>query len=155
MPIIHKKFEDLEPKHHVGEHSDFEYKRYDFVPREAAKGCMVHIYEVPPSKSPYPYHYHMKNEEIFYILSGRGILKTPEGERRVSAGEMLFFPANETGAHKLTNDSKTEPLRYIDYSTTHDVDICIYPDSDKIGVWGENFGQVYKQGDKTGYYENE
>ena len=62
------------------------------------------------------------------------ILKTPTGDRRVSAGDLLFFPASSEGAHKLTNTSATEKLVYIDFDVIRDLDVAIYPDSDKIGV---------------------
>lgn len=40
------------------------------------------------------------------------------------------------GAHKLTNTSKTENLVYIDFDVIHDLDVTVYPDSNKIGIWG-------------------
>ncbi len=106
------------------------------MPFGVAGNTVVSVYEIPPLKSAYPYHYHHKNEETFYIISGKGVLKTPSGERTVEAGELLFFPTGAEGAHKLTNCSETENLTYIDFDAVHDVDIAVYPDSDKIGVWG-------------------
>jgi uncharacterized cupin superfamily protein len=97
----------------------------------------------------------MKNEESFYIISGKGVLKTPLGDRSVSAGDFLFFPANEKGAHKLTNTSKTESLIYLDFDTYHDIDVAFYPDSGKIGVWGKNINQLYKTNDQVEYYKDE
>ena len=133
----------------------FEYYRRDFVPRGEASQCMVSIYEVPPLKSAWPYHYHVKNEETFYIIRGEGLLKTPEGERPVKAGDLLFFPADSSGAHKLTNTSQTEPLIYIDFDTTNDLDAAVYPDSGKIGIWGKNINRVYRTEDNVDYYEGE
>ena len=116
---------------------------------------MVSIYEIPPKKSAYPYHFHHNNEETFYIISGEGILKTPDGERIVRAGELLFFPTGSDGAHKLTNSSETENLVYIDFDVVHDVDITIYPDSDKIGVWGMGINKLYKKTSNVDYYDGE
>ena len=113
------------------------------------------VYEVPPQKAAYPYHYHLQDEETFYILSGEGLLKTPEGEKRVSAGDMLFFPAGSEGAHKLTNTSLTEKLVYIDFDVIHDLDAAIYPDSGKIGVWGKDINRVYPLDANVDYYEGE
>ena len=58
---------------------------------------------------------------------------------------MLFFPTGPAGAHKLTNSSDTEALIYIDFDVVHDVDITVYPDSDKIGIWGMGINQLYPQ----------
>ena len=99
--------------------------------------------------------YHHKNEETYYIISGEGMLKTPEGERKVKTGDLLFFPANADGVHKLTNTSQTEMLVYIDFDTNNDVDVAVYPDSHKIGVWGKGVNKVYNEDDYVDYYEGE
>lgn len=152
--IRHERMETLPSRHKAGG-SSYEYERRDFVPRGEARECMVSIYEIPPLKSAYPYHYHCKDEECFYIISGRGVLKTPEGERSVTAGDLLFFPADESGAHKLTNCSETEKLVYLDFDVIHDLDAAVYPDSGKIGVWGKGINRVYRMDENVDYYEGE
>ena len=139
---------------HKNDHKDYEY--YKRVLRKKGAGdCAVSQYEIPPGKSAYPYHYHLANEESFYILSGRGVITTPEGKRDVSAGDFLFFPADESGAHKLTNTSKDEKLVYLDFDVTSKLDVCIYPDSDKIGVWGKDVDKVFRSDHEVEYYEGE
>ncbi len=151
---LHKSSESL-TKETKSQHSDYEYTKREFVPRGHAEKTMVSIYEIPPKKSAYPYHYHLKNEETFYIISGEGIVRTPSGERTVKAGDLLFFPANSDGAHKLTNTSETAVLTYIDFSVIHDIDITIYPDSDKLAVWGKDTNRIYRTKDNVTYYEGE
>lgn len=153
---MHMPVDEGEARHKAGngESGEYEYCRRDFVKRGQAKQCVVSVYEIPPGKSAYPYHWHCKNEEVFYIVSGTGLLRTPEGERTVSAGELLFFPAAPGGAHKLTNNG-TEPLVYIDFDTANDLDVAFYPDSNKVGVWGMGVNQVFRQGDAVDYYEGE
>ena len=154
MSMKHSHPDELLSSHKC-EHADYEYSKKEFIPRGAADKTMVSVYEIPPGKSAYPYHYHLKNEETFYILSGEGILKTPEGERRVAAGELVFFPAGSAGAHKLTNPSPTETLTYIDFDVIHDLDVCVYPDSDKIAVWGKDVNRVYELDSAVDYYKGE
>ena len=152
--IIHIKAADAACGH-KNEHEGYEYFRRRLVPEGLARSCAVSLYEVPPGKSAYPYHYHTQNEECFYILSGEGVLKTPRGERNVSAGDFLFFPADENGAHKLTNTSGAQPLVYIDFDTRSEIDVAFYPDSGKIGVWGKNINQLYKTDEQVEYYRDE
>ncbi len=152
--IKQSKIEEIESKH-KSEHDGYEYYKKEFVSRTDAKQCIVSIYEIPPGKSAYPCHYHMKNEEVFYIISGRGELSAPNGIRDVSKGDLLFFPANERGAHKLTNSSSTEMLVYIDFDTCNDLDVAFYPDSKKIGVLGMGINQFYKTEDSVDYYLDE
>ena len=73
----------------------------------------------------------------------------------VSAGDFLFFPADEKGAHKLTNISETEGLIYLDFDTHNDIDVAFYPDSGKIGVWGKNTNQLHKIEDQVEYFKDE
>ena len=89
--IKHSRIEDI-PVSYRNEHEGYAYYRRKFVPMGHANNALVSVYEIPPKKAAYPYHYHHNNEETFYILSGEGILKTPEGEKRVSAGDLLFSP---------------------------------------------------------------
>ena len=152
--IKHSKIEDI-PVSYKCEHEGYEYYRKKFIPFGGAKNSLVSVYEIPPHKSAYPFHFHHNNEETFYILSGEGVLRTPDGERKVSAGEFLFFPTGPAGAHKLTNSSDTENLVYIDFDVVHDVDITIYPDSEKIGVWGMGINQLYPQDEAVDYYDGE
>ena len=141
--------------HRRSGHPGFEYLRYDLVPREQTNNAVLGLYELPPGMSNYPYHCHMKNEEVFYILSGTGTLRTPEGERPVGPGDAIYFPPEEGGAHKLTNSSETETLVYLDFDVSHDLDACLYPDSGKIGVWGKGINQLYQTKDQVDYYEGE
>ena len=152
--IKQSRMEDI-PMSHKKEHGGYEYFRRKFLSFGEANNALVSVYEIPPKKSAYPYHFHHKNEETFYILSGRGILKTPEGEREVCAGEFLFFPAGPDGAHKLTNSSETENLVYIDFDVVHDVDIAEYPDSGKIGIWGKGINRLYPKEADVDYYDGE
>ena len=148
------KIEEI-PASHKAEHPGYEYFRRKFVHFGDADHTQVGVYEVPPGKAAYPYHFHYKTEETFYIISGVGCLKTPEGERQVSAGELIFFPAGPEGAHKLTNISETEKLVYLDFDVTHDLDVAVYPDSGKIGIWGKGINKLYPENAHVDYYDGE
>lgn len=115
------------------EHENYEYIKHTVVSKKAENGCTVAFMEVPPLKSAYPYHFHVAITEVFYIISGTGILETPDGEKKVKKGDVLVFPAGKDGAHKLTNTSKEETLCYLDCDTTAAVDVAFYPNSQKVG----------------------
>ena len=148
------RIEDI-PASHKAEHPDFAYFRRKFVAFGEGNQTQVGIYEVPPGKAAYPYHFHYKTEETFYIISGVGLLRTPEGERQVGAGELIFFPAGPEGAHKLTNISEKEDLCYIDFDVTHELDVAVYPDSGKTGIWGMGINKIYPQSADVDYYHGE
>lgn len=149
----HRNIEELPRKHKEGA-AGYEFYRRDFMAVHEAD-TLVRVYELPPGKSAYPYHYHLKNEETFFILRGEGLLRTTEGERAVKAGDLLFFPAGEDGAHKLTNTSDSEMLVYLDFDIVHDLDVTMYPDSGKLGIWGKDTNKIYRIDDDVDYYDGE
>ena len=149
----HLNIDELPRKQKSGAEG-YEFTRRDFLDVREARS-LVRVYELEPGKSAYPYHYHLKNEETFFILKGEGLLRTREGERKVRAGDLLFFPTGEEGAHKLTNTSETELLVYLDFDIVEDLDVTVYPDSRKLGIWGMDTNKIYRIGDDVDYYDGE
>jgi len=96
-----------------------------------ALGCS--LYELPPGKRSWPYHYHTGNAEAMYVLAGDGRVRLDGDEYGVSADDYVHFPARPEGAHRVVNDGD-EPLRYLMVSTMNDPDVIEYPDSGKVGV---------------------
>lgn len=152
--IKHQNTGDI-PASHKCEHEGYEYYRKKFLTFGESSHTTVSIYEVPPMKAAYPYHYHHRNEEAFYVISGQGLVKCADGEREVKAGDLLFFPTGEHGAHKLINTSETENLVYIDFDSVDDIDVAVYPDSQKIGIWGKGINKLYGMYDNIDYYKGE
>ena len=136
-------------------HPGYESKRRIIVGKEDSENFGASVYEVPPGKSAVPYHYHLRNEEVFFIMRGTGRLKSPEGEKTVTAGDFLYFPNNESGAHKLTNISQAEPLVYADFDILHALEVAVYPDSDKVGIFGMGQRMIFPADKQTDYFDGE
>ena len=154
----HVNARDIEPQHkggHPGHHEQYEYLIRPFVGPDEADHCEVNVYTLPPGRSNYPYHYHTMTEEVFYIVSGSGVARTATGDESVSAGDLLFWPAHELGAHKLTNTSETEDLVYVDFDTAVPVNVAVYPDSKKLGIWGDGIDRCYRIDDNVRFFEGE
>lgn len=145
----------IEPKHKQ-EYEPYEYYKYEVTKRSKESQCYVAIYEIPPQKANYPYHYHLKSEEVFYIISGNGILETPNSNKIISAGDIIVCPPLEKGGHRIINSSQTEMLIYLDCDTISYPDIAYYPNSDKVGIIlnGES-NTFYKNHTDVDYYEGE
>jgi uncharacterized cupin superfamily protein len=97
----------------------------------------------------------MNSDEVFYIIKGSGILKTPDGDREIKAGDIIVCPAGENSSHKIINTSQTEYLTYLDVDSKRTTDVVYYPDSDKIGILANGKGMVFKSNSTVGYYEGE
>lgn len=132
----------------------FAYGRQEFLSKQEQANMVASVYTLPPGKAAYPYHHHTRREEVFYIISGEGSLRTPEGSRPVKAGDLMYFAPSPEGAHQLTNTG-SQPLVYLDVDYRPDLDAAFYPDSGKIGIWGRGTDRVYRLEDNVDYHEGE
>jgi len=148
------RLEDITPTH-KNIHNDYEYYKYDVLPSHLFKQIKACVYELPPRKANCPYHYHSSNEELFYILKGQGEIRTPDEIISIQAGDFIAFPTGKAGAHKIYNTSKSESLLYLDFDSKNDIDIAVYPDSNKVGVWDQEIRRIYPMDANVDYYENE
>lgn len=106
----------------------FEFKNATISSPQATEGKLyVTFYTLMPGKTNYPYHYHSGMEEVFYIISGTATLKTPDGDKIVTEGDIIVLPANANGAHQLTNTSD-DVLVYLDIDTASSPEVVFYPD---------------------------
>lgn len=145
------------------EHGDTRFRRKQLG--EAADGEQLgcSLYELPTEYESWPYHYHTGNEEAIYVLEGRGTIRLEGGTEDIEAGDYVALPADESGGHKVINDSEGV-LRYLMLSTMKEPDLTVYPDSGKMGVYagsppggrGERTLEgYYRIDDEVDYWEGE
>jgi uncharacterized cupin superfamily protein len=111
---------------------------------------------VPPGKRSCPFHSHRAEEEMFFILRGTGTLRYGGESRKIRAGDVICCPTGgpET-AHQIINDSEA-PLAYLSISTMMPAEVCEYPDSGKIGSYGEGgLRHMTRAGDNVDYWLDE
>lgn len=117
-----------------------------------SKRLQFDIRSLEPKTFSFPYHSHRNAEELFVMLSGSATLRTPEGFRELSEGDIVFFEMGPTGAHQLYNHTE-EACRYLDIRTIAEVDICDYPDSRKINIIP--YKEIYQKESQVDYYKDE
>lgn len=99
------------------------------LPRGPGLGATV--YELGPGNF-LVYHFHHGMEEMLFVLRGRPTLRTPDGERQLEEGEVVYFPNGPAGAHGMRNDTD-EPVRYLMASNaTAGALVSEYPDLKQI-----------------------
>lgn len=94
------------------------------------------IVSLSPGKRSCPYHFHHGEEELFYVLSGRGQLRQgdADGEEELielAAGDFASFPPGTGIAHQF-HAHTDETFVYLALSNQVKGDVCEYPDSNKI-----------------------
>lgn len=117
------------------------------------------LWELPPGEAAYPFHYHLGEEELVVVLSGRPSLRSPAGWRELAQGEVVSFLRGEAGGHQLVNRTD-ELVRFLAVSTHGDPDLVIYPDSGKVGAFerrpdGGGLWKMLRLADTVDYYDGE
>ncbi len=116
-----------------------------------SKRLNFEIRSLDPGKFSYPYHFHRNAEEMFVILSGQAILRTPDGFKELKESDIVFMEIGPTGAHQLYNNSDN-PCIYLDLGTKVDMDVCEYPDSGKVNIEAQ---EIYETIDRVDYFKGE
>ena len=114
------------------------------------------VYEVPPGEGHWPYHFEIQEEEWLLVIEGTLVLRTPEGERTLKAGDVACFVAGAAGAHGVLRNESGAPVRFaMPSSNAKYGGACVYPDSGKISVATRDFRHRGYLGDAVPYWEGE
>ncbi|WP_395704099.1 cupin domain-containing protein [Aquabacterium sp.] len=133
----------------------YEYRNARIGPLLGARDLGYSYDVVPPGKRSCPFHSHRAEEEMFFIVSGRGLLRYGSETRAVKAGDVICCPTGgpET-AHQLINDSDAD-LAYLSISTQSKVEVCEYPDSDKVAAFAEGVDHITRRTAALAYWDGE
>ena len=110
---------------------DYRWKRRGLRRLLGGERIGASVYELPPGRATWPYHFHWGNEELLLVLAGEVSLRTSEGERSLVAGDCAIFARGPAGAHALHNRADA-PARIVMFSTRVHPDVNEYPDSGKL-----------------------
>jgi uncharacterized cupin superfamily protein len=143
-----------EPREHPG----FNCRRARIGRQAGSRKVGASLWELPAGEAAYPYHWHVAEEELLIVLEGTPSLRTQEGWRELSEGEVVSFLRGEEGAHQVVN--RTEgTVRFLSVSNQQP-DIVVRPDSGTIGAFerrpeGGGLYVHFNLDDKIDYFEGE
>ncbi|RYZ08571.1 MAG: cupin domain-containing protein [Myxococcales bacterium] len=80
-----------------------------------------------------PFHHHLREDEVFYVLEGRGVLRYGEELHDIGAGDCISCPAGTKQAHQICNPYD-EDLVYLAIGAFDPHEVCVYPDSGKVMI---------------------
>jgi uncharacterized cupin superfamily protein len=76
-------------------------------------------------------HWHAKEDEFVYVVSGELVLITDAGEEILRAGDCAAFPKNDGNGHHLVNRSSVDAI-CLEIGTRSGGDHVVYPDIDLL-----------------------
>lgn len=89
----------------------------------------VNLLRLPPGAWSSQRHWHDCEDEFIYVLSGRVVLITEDGETGLEPGDCAGFPKGKADGHHLVNRSDTDAI-VLEVGSRDRKDITIYPDID-------------------------
>ena len=106
---------------------------------------------VEPGKTACPFHTHLREDEVFIVLSGRGVFRYGDSVQEIKPGDVVSCPAGSGIAHQLANPFD-EDLVYFSIGMNDPNEICTYPDSGKVNVTALGITGILE---KTDYWQDE
>jgi uncharacterized cupin superfamily protein len=100
-------------------------RRVYWRPEEARMGAT--LYELAAGAPEDRLHMHFGAEEMFFVLSGRPVLRNREGREELAAGDVVFCPEGRAGLHAFSNPTD-EPARILAISAGGFPDVVAYPE---------------------------
>ena len=135
-------------------------RRARFSASIGARQLGYNLTVLPPGKAQCPYHSHRAEEEMFLILEGEGELRFGTERHRIRKHDVIACPTGGPEvAHQIVNTGSTT-MRYLSLSNMADVEVCEYPDSNKIGVFASAPGApklrgLHRANEAVHYYDGE
>jgi uncharacterized cupin superfamily protein len=123
--------------------------------RFGAAATGMSIYEIEPGNASWPYHFEVNEEEWLIVIEGEVMLRTPDGESVLRAGDVACFPAGVTGAHAVRNHTDAAARFAMPSTEARYGGGTIYPDSGKVSVGGPGFRHRGWLGEPVEYWEGE
>ena len=157
ISVIDSRFVNIDELklEHFAKGDKFESNSVRIGPVLGAKDLGYSYDVVPPGKRACPFHSHRGEEEMFFIVKGKGRLRYGDEKRQIRAGDVIGCPIGgpET-AHQIVNDSDEE-LAYLSVSTMLPAEVCEYPDSKKIGAYGGGLRHMTRAEHDLDYWVDE
>ena len=125
--------EVAEIEHLSGEHWGGAYKPLTPLLSAAAGRLGASLSRLPKGRVTCPFHYHQLEDEVFFILEGRGVLRYGDDVRVVRPGDCIACPAGTKVAHQIGNPFD-EDLVYLAVGRNDPNEVAVYPDTGKVMV---------------------
>lgn len=109
----------------------------------------VNLVELAPGSASALRHWHDKQDEFIYVLSGEITLVTDAGEKVLTRGDCAGFPAGVADGHCLINRSQAIAT-YLEIGDRTANDKVVYPDDDLVAQLSGN-GWMFTHKNGTSY----
>jgi uncharacterized cupin superfamily protein len=159
MPKPFVNLNEVQPDD-IEERGYYTSRRAQFSPGIGARKLGYNLTVLPPGKAQCPFHSHRAEEEMFLILEGEGELRFGSERYRIREHDVIACPTGGPEvAHQIINTGSSD-MRYLAVSNLEAVEVCEYPDSNKLGVFASEPGsprlrKLLRAETEVEYYDRE
>jgi len=108
----------------------------------------VMITRIVPGGQSSSRHWHSRQDEFVYVLSGDALLETDAGVEKLKPGMCVGFPAGRANGHRFLNRSDADVLLLVVGDRTPDDEIT-YPDIDMRARLAPDRRYLFSRNDGT------
>ena len=108
----------------------------------------INLTRIEPGGQSSSRHWHSRQDEFIYVLSGEVVLETNAGEELLRAGMSAGFPAGSGNGHRFLNRTSADALLLVVGDRTAG-DEVFYPDLDLHGRLGPDGRYRFARKDGT------
>lgn len=132
-PVVVNVEDVAEQEYAHGDHFGQFYKPLTPALERRPGSLGVSLTRLPPGHVGCPFHYHQLEDEVFFVLSGTGVLRYGEDLQPLRTGDCISCPAGTRIAHQIANTG-TEDLVYLAAGRNDPNEVAVYPDTGKVLV---------------------
>jgi uncharacterized cupin superfamily protein len=109
------------------EHGDRRFERQSLSRARGSAGATLSRYRIAPRDRSMPLHVHIDEEELFYVLGGRGLVWQGDAAHEVRAGDLIVHLADREAHTLLASDDAGAPLDVLAYASGSATQLTLLP----------------------------
>jgi uncharacterized cupin superfamily protein len=108
-------------------YDDRRFERQSLSRARGSAGATLSRYRIEPGDRSMPLHVHIDEEELFYVLAGRGLVWQGDAVHAVGAGDLIVHLADREPHTLLAADDGGEPLEVLAYASGSATQLTLLP----------------------------
>ncbi|MDQ3722005.1 MAG: cupin domain-containing protein, partial [Actinomycetota bacterium] len=109
------------------EHGELRFARQGLSRPRGSAGATLSRYRIAPGDRSMPQHVHVDEEELFYVLAGRGLVWQGDAVHEVRAGDLIVHLADAEPHTLLCAENSDEPLDVLAYASGSATQLTLLP----------------------------
>jgi len=103
------------------------FERRSLIRASGSAGATLSRYRMAPGDRAMPLHVHIDEEELFYVLAGRGLVWQGDAVHEVRAGDLIVHLADREPHTLLAAEDSDEPLDVLAYASGSATQLTLLP----------------------------